>query len=424
MTSARVGILGGLIWLLPYGVEAHAFGQQYSLPLPINLYILGGTIAFLISCVLTAFAKPIREGSSRSLTLPPFVDTVLKRGLAILFVGALVAGIAFGIFGSQEPPRNPLLYIFWIGLVLVVPYLSVLIGGLWEAGNPFLAVVRYLQNGDGEKKRWRHGYAPALTGYALLIILELFFPQFGTAPAVLALILLLYLTYLALGSLKYEAADWIRHAEFFSVFFAIARMLAPLQLRDRLLTLSSPVRRLIEEKPAHLSLLAFIVFALAATAYDGFRETSLMANIVINVLQTEWQITSFAILLLFPLLFFGLYAGAILAMKLLVRGTLPFRHYLLRFAYSLVPIMLAYHFAHYFSLLLTSFGFLIGADIVWYIQLFVIVAGHAYGAYIAHQIALSEFPQKRTALLSQIPLVILMVFYTATGLWILAQPFA
>ncbi len=63
-------------------------------------------------------------------------------------------------------------------------------------------------------------------------------------------------------------------------------------------------------------------------------------------------------------------------------------------------------------------------SLVRFIQLTVIVLGHAYAAYLAHQIALTEFKEKKQAVVSQLPLLVLMVFYTAIGLWILAQPFA
>jgi hypothetical protein len=111
--------------------------------------------------------------------------------------------------------------------------------------------------------------------------------------------------------------------------------------------------------------------------------------------------------------------------------------------------MMAYHFAHYFSLLITTlpgsfalisdpFGMglnifgtagdrinlLIGADKIWYIELFVIVAGHIFGAYIGHKIAYEKFRSKKQILLSQLPILVLMVVYTAFGLWILSEPFA
>jgi hypothetical protein len=41
---------------------------------------------------------------------------------------------------------------------------------------------------------------------------------------------------------------------------------------------------------------------------------------------------------------------------------------------------------------------------------------------VAHRVALNVFGTRRTALLSQIPMLVLMVAYTMTSLWMLAQP--
>jgi hypothetical protein len=42
--------------------------------------------------------------------------------------------------------------------------------------------------------------------------------------------------------------------------------------------------------------------------------------------------------------------------------------------------------------------------------------------YVAHRVALHVFRTPRASLLSQIPMLVLMVAYTITSLWMLAQP--
>jgi hypothetical protein len=42
--------------------------------------------------------------------------------------------------------------------------------------------------------------------------------------------------------------------------------------------------------------------------------------------------------------------------------------------------------------------------------------------YVAHVIALREYPTRRGALRSQVPMLVLMVGYTMVSLWIIAQP--
>ena len=110
--------------------------------------------------------------------------------------------------------------------------------------------------------------------------------------------------------------------------------------------------------------------------------------------------------------------------------------------------LLAYHLAHYLSLLITQGQFIIpllsdpfgvgwdlwataaykvkfgivSASFVWYAAVTAIVLGHVFSVFLAHLVALELFGNKRQALLSQIPMVTLMVLYTMVSLWIFAQP--
>jgi hypothetical protein len=65
---------------------------------------------------------------------------------------------------------------------------------------------------------------------------------------------------------------------------------------------------------------------------------------------------------------------------------------------------------------------IIGADTVWYLQVALIVSGHVIAVYLAHLVALRLFEDRRRAVLSQLPILALMVLYTAFSLWILSQP--
>ena len=65
---------------------------------------------------------------------------------------------------------------------------------------------------------------------------------------------------------------------------------------------------------------------------------------------------------------------------------------------------------------------LAGAAIVWYVQVVLIVLGHVIAVYLAHLRAGERFRTAQAVLLSQYPMLVLMVLYTMTSLWILAQP--
>jgi hypothetical protein len=119
-----------------------------------------------------------------------------------------------------------------------------------------------------------------------------------------------------------------------------------------------------------------------------------------------------------------------------------------RFVFTLVPISLAYHIAHYFSYLLIggqyaipflSDPFLLGWNLLgtvsyrvdvglvdprlqWYVAIIAIVLGHVIAVWLAHVTALRTFSRPRTALATQLPMLSLMVAYTMCSLWILSQP--
>ena len=108
---------------------------------------------------------------------------------------------------------------------------------------------------------------------------------------------------------------------------------------------------------------------------------------------------------------------------------------------SLVPIALAYSVAHYFSLFILQgqvtwrlmsdpFGWgwnlfgtlgvpsapiLPNMSWVWHTQVALILFGHIASVYLAHAVALRVFPARRDAMLSQVPMLCLMVFFTVAG---------
>jgi hypothetical protein len=118
------------------------------------------------------------------------------------------------------------------------------------------------------------------------------------------------------------------------------------------------------------------------------------------------------------------------------------------FGLTLVPIALVYNAAHYYSYfvlqsqafipllndplgkgwhlwpavagLQPSFAFA-QASTVWFIQIVLIVGGHVIAVYLSHLRAGERFRTAQRALLSQYPMLVLMVTYTMTSLLILAQ---
>jgi hypothetical protein len=200
---------------------------------------------------------------------------------------------------------------------------------------------------------------------------------------------------------------------------------------------------------------AFVVLALATVTFDGFRDTPAWADVQgafhdlapglgpasIDVVNTVGLVVA-------PLLFMLVYLGFSWGIRELSGAEASVPDTATAFVFSLVPISLAYNLAHLISLLVIQgqliiplasdpFGFgwdlfgsadymvnlnAINARFVWFASIIAIVRGHIISLYVAHIVSLGRMPDASSALRSQYPMLVLMVLYTATSLWIVAQP--
>ena len=207
------------------------------------------------------------------------------------------------------------------------------------------------------------------------------------------------------------------------------------------------------------SALAVVVLLLATVTFDGFSATPAWSDV-----QT-WSLDLFSGtfnssifngitiadtlgLLLLPVAFLLVYLTFVYLMAKSVGGIVGTADLAMAFVYSLVPIALAYNIAHFVNLLVVEgqliiplasdpfgsgwdlFGTtgyvkeinVIGARVLWFLSVGVIVTGHFIAVYLAHVVAVRRFRDRATALRSQYPMLGLMVMYTVVSLWIIAQP--
>jgi hypothetical protein len=158
-----------------------------------------------------------------------------------------------------------------------------------------------------------------------------------------------------------------------------------------------------------------------------------------------WQST---MLLLLPLCYAGVYLILLSIARSLTGSVVPLHTLALRFAFTLVPIAFVYNMTHYYGELASQglqvlrmvsdpfsagwnlFGtrqwftdpIVLDAGTVWHSQVALILCGHIVSVYLAHVEALRVFPRARHAILSQMPMLLLMVLLTTVGLWILSLP--
>jgi uncharacterized membrane protein len=471
--------------LLPGAVDAHGFGRLYNLPVPFWLYAWGAAAALAVSFVIVGFfvATPgaASAPASRDLTHARWVAALrrarVRQILQSASVFVLLLSIATGFFGSRDPYRNFGMTAFWIVFTLAFAYLTALIGNLYAAINPWRVLADFLERFWRGFSRGRVRYPaalgdwPALAFYVAFIWIELFAHN---TPRSLAAHLTAY-TLLNFGGVwLVGAAAWFRHCEFFGVFLRLVGLMAPFEYRPAATSGARgtlhwrwPFAGLVQERPGHITTAVFALFMLASTAFDGLRMTQSWVWLfwrdptgIVTALAGSQPIYAYATLrpwyvawetlclLASPFLYFAVYVLFVALAKACARSERPLRELVLDFGYTLLPIALVYHVTHYATLILTQglkivsllsdpFGWgwnLLGTarllrapilpdmGLVWHTQVGLILLGHIVSVYVAHLVALRVFPTRSRAVLSQLPMLLLMVAFTVFGLWILAQP--
>ena len=187
---------------------------------------------------------------------------------------------------------------------------------------------------------------------------------------------------------------------------------------------------------------AFILTVLGATTFDGFTRSSIWLDLAGDLTGWESVFASTLGVVAIIALVATLYTLAVKAMALVTGDST--RQLAEAFAPTLVPIVVAYAFAHYFSALLLDGQVLINllsdpfghgrdlfgtrdyainwtlvspAQIAW-VQAVSIAVGHVLAVAAAHDLAIDRY-QRETALRSQYPMLAVMVAYTVIGLLLL-----
>jgi hypothetical protein len=257
------------------------------------------------------------------------------------------------------------------------------------------------------------------------------------------------------GMSIYGIDAWTDRADAFAVYFGLFARVSAFERRADALYVRAPLSSLfrLDMVPGTVALLCVMI---GSTSFDGFSNGVIWNDVAPQLqkffvddlgasLNTGLEL-AFTVGLLFMILFvFGIYRLGVAGMRLYD----PNRSWLVlarRFAISLVPISLAYVIAHYFSLLayqgqamaaLASDPLGHGSDLfgtatvsinynvvsasgIWYVQVAALVIGHVAGLMVAHERAVGDYPDTRTAVRSQLWMLGVMVVFTSLGLWILS----
>ena len=478
-------LIGGLSYLLGSActspAPAHGFGQRYDLPIPLSFYVWGAGATVALSFVgFTLFLRQEPNLSRLRAEWHPkgrLVNAVVMSARS-LAVGLLALVIVAGLFGSQDPIRNIAPAMIWIIAWVGLAFLSLLLGEVWALINPWDTVFTFAESsyrriragavlGSGRRYPEWLGVWPAFLLFVLFSWMELVWSG-KNVPAELAAALLVYSGLTWLGMFVFGREAWLGRGEVFTLVFGTFARFAPLarMLEGRVgIRVRPPATGLLEDHPLTISMVALVIALLATVTFDGFLETPLWARVDFAVLDSASDSSFWAVLSLredqavravrtltllgWVLLFLGVYAvfcwltAAVSGDRAVSAGIIA-----RRFVLTFVPISLAYHVAHYFSLLFIggqyaipllsdplgrgwnlfgTAGYQVDIGFVtprlqWSVAVVAVVLGHVVAVYLSHITALRVFRSSRAALVSQIPMIVLMVGYTMISLWILSQP--
>jgi hypothetical protein len=454
-------------------ISLHGFGARYDLPLPLTIYLYAGVSVVVVSFVLVGLFASSRRGEAavaiqrwRAPWLARAASSrVLRVAAAAVGVVCLLTTIATGMFGSGNPLDNPSAYLLWIYLWVGMVVFSALVGNLWTLTNPFAAlhaVLTRLLRLPGRVRPFpdRVGIWPAAVVFFAIAWFELASGKAST-PVVVGWAVLGYTVVTLAGMLVFGARDWLDHCEAFTVLFDIASRFAPTEIeRDQAGRASDGWLRpwgagLLAPVTQGWDRIAFVILMLSNLAFDGVEGTPFWFNVASSYLPLTaalgalWRpFVSTAGLLGVAVVFLAVFVVAMRLVIAMGRTRVDTLAALTTFAFTLVPIALVYDAAHNYTYL-TVYGqellpvladplgrgwhllpiqnfqpnqVLATPALVWLVAAALIVLGHVIAVYLAHRRAMQSFRSPSRALVSQYPMLLLMVAYTFTSLWILAQP--
>jgi hypothetical protein len=474
---------------------AHGFGPTYDIPIPLWLYLYGAAAAVVLAFLpLALFSRKERDAPYRyprfdllrvRLLRTLLTSRLLTGGLRLLSVALFFTVVLAGLVGLQSGFNIAPTFVWitwWVGL----SFFTAFVGNVWPLVNPWRVLFDWAE-GLARRLGYRDGLEldepypvalgiwPAVGLYLVFVWIENVFSG-SYVPRNIALFALAYALITLYGMAFFGKETWLRRGEAFSVFFGLLGRFAPSEVRvkDPEVCLdcdvceddaggecvncyecfagAAPDERELNLRPPAVGLglpekvpqggVAFVILVLAGVTFDGLLETPLWLEIV-----RLTPVTQTLGVILLPLLFLGIYLGFVELSRILAGGV-GFGRLAAAYAFSLVPIAIAYQMAHYYTYLIIQgqmmislvsdpFGWgwnllgtadfeprygIVGAGFVWYSQVALIVAGHVIAVYLAHSISLRVLRDPVRAFRGQLPMLVLMVLYTITSLWILAQP--
>jgi hypothetical protein len=431
----------------------HVFIGRFDLQVPLLTVLVGAGAVVAASFGLIYLLPARAEKSDDDGAVVPRPVVMLLQTIALVYIAFL---LVVGLFGRQATVLNSAVILFWVISLPVLPLLHCVVGGMYEVANPFALLARLVTSGESARKQSdprleKLGYWPAVVQMFLLFWFELAFRVVPSSPRALAVLALVYtLVQVAMGAWLGEG--WYQGGDVFQAMTTLASTLAGVAMRRdrqgfvRLRTGFRPAR-FLPEAPGREAL---ITIWLAGVLADGVRVTPIWRF----VLDHTTSMTSFGSLgavdvgdltrdtaeILFTWLAFGIFFWTFTRLAAALCGRDP-KELARVVSPSLVPIALAYLFAHNLTQLIVVGPLVVSpADVataqfqvsinshsvapamVFWIQVTAIVLGHVVAVVMAHARLARVEKNGAIAIRGDLGWLAAMVLYTGTSLWVLAQP--
>ncbi|WP_102417632.1 hypothetical protein [Mycobacterium sp. 4858] len=443
-------------------VLAHGLGGSGDLPVPYLYAMVGAAWALTFTFALVAFAwrRPRFDPGKPGRPLPAVVTAVVDARATRWTAAALglifgAWAVAAGVWGPRSE-TNALLGVFyvllWVGLVAM----SLLFGPVWRVLSPMRTVYLLLRRATSERlhrARWsypeRWGYRPAALGLFAFVWMELASPDPASLPAVRAW-LGAYAAAMLVGAWLC-GQRWLARADPFGVYSMAVSRLSPIRRNPRSgeIVVGNPLDHL-PSLPVRPGVVVLLAVLLGSTAFDSFsssptwrgfadglsRGMGLTPTLSSSVLRTAGLIVFISVVAVT----FSLAARATGGVDSQQRRALPGQ-----MAHSLIPIVVGYIFAHYLTYLVergqqavfaladpfgrgwnvlglahqqVAYVLSTHPPVLAGIKVACVVTGHIVAVIAAHDKALRLLPSGHQ-LTGQLTMMLVMVGYTFTGLYLL-----
>lgn len=446
-------------------ILAHDVGETTELPMPLSFVLICATSLVALTFAVAAFAwreprfDPRKPGRELPRWVTRAVDSARFRWAAalaaLLFTTWVMVGALFGPQDGENPLRGVLYVLLWVGLVPA----SLAAGPVWRVISPTRTLYRLIDAGrtfaSGKRigalrypAHW--GYWPAAMGLFAFVWLELASPNYGTLTTI-KFWLLAYVAVMMGGALVY-GRRWFARADPFEAYSVAVSRLSPFRRNPctRLIVVGNPLDNL-PSMPVRPGTLAVLAILLGSTAFDSLSARESIDNLIYDYedsvpLVSGWvggsmlRTAGLFLTIVVVAATFWVATQCTGGVDRQRRRRLPGQ-----MAHCLIPVVVGYVLAHYLGSLVESgqdtiilladpldrewnlFGLQLRDANYWpsrhpavltIFKMMCVVTGHLIGVLAAHDKALRLLPAGHQ-LTGQLAMMLTMVAYTFTGLYLL-----